>query len=166
MKRLLMICFAVLLLCQATVFAHEMPDDEMYLGGITAGVTLGYVKNIFGIPQQKIPSESPQYRFMVYTYPPSVVVHAETLKDNPSSEEEMIVSSINVKDNSLTTPSGITVGTPYDSIKTMFGECSREFQSRNKMVYFYQGNGKHIAFVVDKNGIISAITVSVRTGNN
>ncbi len=160
MKRILMLCCAVLLLGQTMAFAHEMPDEEMRLGGIAAGDTLGYVKMIFGDPSSKNGFDSTDYHMMLYMYSPTFMVEGLTPKTNPLSEQEMCVCNIILKDNSLMTPSGISVGTAYENVFAMFGKSSRESHIRGTNSYYYNGNGKYIAFIVDDKGIITSIVVA------
>ncbi len=163
MKRLLMICFAVLLLCQATAFAQNMPREELYIGGVGVGCTLGYVKEIYGEPKE-VQKETGQRGAIIvkYVYSDAFKVIGRTNERNPQAEEEITVVSAILNDNSLSTPSGFTVGMPYATVAQMFGE-GHKHTYKGRTWYDYSGTralgGLVMEFFVDSSEIITEIKV-------
>ena len=166
MKRIWMICFAVLLLCQATVFAkHNIPEEEFCIGGITPGCTFEYVKNIYGEPNKKDWQEdwshakTPHY-YLTYDYAPSLLVTGLPREKSLHGELETTVQFITLKDNSLSTPSGLTVGMSYQIVVDMFGEGVKRTYKGNTWYSYGMGRSAFaMLFFVDGNGIITKIRI-------
>ena len=165
MKRILMICFAVLMLCQATTFANlpPIPTTEMSIGGIEIGCTFGYVKSIYGEPSEKYyeddkrsPSRknnlrliyyySPNHlhdgrsRDIIYKYSPTLIVHGEVGRNEKDStpDDDVRVWGVSLGDNSLSTPSGLTAGIPYSTVVEAFGQ-GKKVVSEGQTFYMYVG---------------------------
>lgn len=169
MKRLLMICFAVLLLCQATVFAAPIiPKEELAIGGISLDCTLGYVKEIYGEPKEvtwkekgKAGSKMGITYYITYKYSDTFNVTGKKSERDSREENELRVNSIFIRDNSLSTPSGLTVGMPYTTVVEMFGE-GEKLTYQGKTWYSYSPNKGGIIllqFMVNDEGIITEIGV-------
>lgn len=169
MKKILLLCFAVLLLCQATAFAHTMPKEEMYIGGVGFGCTLGYVKDIYGEPQEIIWKETGKSGtkmgityYVTYKYSDAFKVIGRKHERDSSPEDEITVVSVILKDNSLSTPSGFTVGMPYAAIVEIFGE-GQKYTHQGRTWYDYSGTRYLGALVmevfVDSSDTITEIKV-------
>lgn len=167
MKRILMICFTVLLLCQVTVFAQKMPDEEMCIGGMTLGCTIEYVKNIYGEPSERKWTEDWRYAkinhyYVTYDYTPSFSVTGLPMGKSDEEEYAAKVAYITLKDNSLSTPSGITVGLPYQSVVSMFGEGQKRVHQGKTWYEYRAGFGSsEMQIHVDDKGIITKIFMCI-----
>lgn len=169
MKRILMLCFAVLLLCQATAFASNyIPKEELCIGGISLDCTLGYVKEIYGEPKEvtwketgKAGSKMGISYYITYKYSDAFVVDGKLSERQSGGEDEARIVAISIKDNSLSTPSGFTVGMPYAVVAEMFGErpkVTRQGMTFHKYAPDISGI-RGINFHVDDAETITAITV-------
>ena len=169
MKKILMVCFAVLMLCQATAFAARLiPKEEMYVGGIGLDCTLGYVKEIYGEPKEVIRTESGKAGskmgityYITYKYSDTFNVTGKRNERDSREENELRVNSVFIRDNSLATPSGLTVGMPYAAVVEMFGE-GEKLTYQGKTWYSYspnQGGIKLLQFMVNDEGTITEIGV-------
>lgn len=172
MKRILMLCCAVLLLFQTVAFAKSgpvkqtIPEEEMYIGGIGLQATLGYVKSIYGEPAEK-KGENDPYNLLnyniIFNYSPSFTVYGITgrRQKNRQEENDVRVWGIVIKDNSLTTPSGLTVGMPYKAVVDLFGEVPAKRTAKGDTYYeygiYYQGGDTTLNFHVDEVGNITMI---------
>lgn len=173
MKRILMLCFAVLLLCQATVFAantpHFIPKEELCIGGISLDCPLGYVKEVYGEPTEIIRREHKTnsgkigtLHYITYKYSDTFVIQGVFSDRRPQGEDEARITFIYVDDNSLSTPSGFTVGMPYSKVAEMFGQ-ERQITRQGHTMYAYttdRGGFFELAFFVDNTNTITAIQVS------
>ncbi len=169
MKKILMICFAVLVLCQATVFAADfIPKEELCIGGINLDCTLGYVKEIYGEPKEVIREERGKagtkvgiIYYITYKYSDAFFVTGKLSERESQGEDGARIVSILIKDNSLATPSGFTVGMPYSAVVEMFGE---RHKTTYKDVSFYsyspdRGGNRIISFYVNDAETITEINV-------
>lgn len=161
MKRILMLCCAVLLFCQTVAFAHEMPDEEMYIGGITVGDTLGYAKLIMGAPEQIIRQKYTEKRDVEYLYShEKLLVRGEMEWEKKVEEDDLIIWNISIHDNQWTTPSGMTTGMPYAEVVALFGESSKVHRTMKHEMHLYKGQKRNMSFFVDsQTGLISSIGV-------
>ncbi len=199
MKRILMFCCAVLLLCQTTAFAaNYIPKEELCIGGIEIGCTFGYVKSIYGEPPEKYYEDdkksasrkdnlrliyyySPNHlhdgrsRDIIYKYSPTLIVHGEVGRNKKDSmpDDDVHALGIGLGDNSLSTPSGFTVGIPYSNVVERFGQ-GHKVVSDGQTFYMYLGQradgkfaGGVMNFYVDNNNIITRITICpIETDSN
>ena len=120
MKKILLL-FTILLLNINVCFAHWMPESETFVGGVGPGCTLGYVKSIYGEPQQKKWFNGDGIRGVAYIYGPLFSITGRTWNNDPRPENDLIVVGYSLKANNLSTPSGITVGIPYSTVSGMYG---------------------------------------------
>lgn len=158
MKRMILVLGLVLLLCQSLVFAHWMPREEMYVGGIGAGCTLGYVKSVYGEPKEKKWFHSDGVRGVTYIYSDAFSVIGRTGGNDPREEDDLLVVSFSLKDNSLATPSGLTVGMPYETVAGMFGRVEKStFYGRISYSYAVPKSPVELTFYVDDKDIITEI---------
>ena len=166
MKKIMMICFAVLMLCQATAFARQLPQEELYLGGLHVGYPMGYVKSLYGEPSQKRWQEDRRHPrtvvyYITYEYSPTFKVIGRTTKGQSyEDEQDARIYSIIVKDDSVSTPSGITVGMPYKVVAEMFGESKKRTFPSGQDFYMHSFRGLDIYFEVDASEIITLIHMS------
>ena len=169
MKRILMICFAVLLFCQATAFAANfIPKEELCIGGINLDCTLGYVKEIYGEPKEVIWEETGKsgskmgiIYYITYKYSDAFFVTGKLSERESHGEDDTRIVSICIKDNSLATPSGIAVGMPYATVAKLFGERHKTTY-KDASFYEYQQDRagiRMIHFYVDDAEIITEISV-------
>ncbi len=165
---MLMLCFSILLLWQATAFAHFIPKEELRIGGIGLDCTLGYVKEIYGEPKEVVRKETGKagtktgiIYYISYKYSDTFVVQGKLSERDSRGEEGARVVTIFIEDNSLCTPSGFTVGMPYAAVAEMFGEQPKiTRQGITFHGYSPDRSGwSTINFHVDDAGTITAITL-------
>ena len=161
MKRILMLGCIVLLLCQTVAFAHEMPDEEMYISGITVGDTLGYAKMIFGNPEQVQRQPYTEKRDIGYLYlSDGLQIRGETEWRNTIDEDDLIIWNVFANNEKWETPSGIRVGMPYTKVVELFGEGRLMYHSHRNKPYEYKGQSKTLSIFVDpQNDLIKSISV-------
>ncbi len=161
MKRIFILMTGLLFAFQAIAFAHTMPREEMYVGGIGSGCSLGYVKSVYGEPKGKNWFDSYGVKGVTYVYSAAFHVTGWTSSKNPSAEDDILVAGFTLKDNSLSTPSGITVGMPYQKVVEKFGEVKKyTYNGKNFYAYVTQntdGPAVQISFYVDEKGTITEI---------
>ncbi len=166
MKRFLMICCAVLLLCQTTSLARQLPKEEISIGGLTIGCTMGYVESLYGAPPQKKWQEDRRHPrtvvyYITYEYSPTFKVIGRTTKGQSyEDEQDAKIYSIIVKDDSVSTPSGITVGMPYKVVAEMFGESQKRTFPNGQDFHMHSFRGLDIYFEVNSEDIITEIHMS------
>ncbi len=169
MKRIMMFCCAVLLLCQATAFAANfIPKEELCIGGISLDCTLGYVKEVYGEPTEIIRREHKTnsgkigtLHYITYKYSDTFVIQGVFSDRRPQGEDDARITFIYIEDSSLSTPSGFTVGMPYSAVAEMFGE-ERKITRQGRSIYSYstdRGGFYRLDFYVDNADTITAIQV-------
>lgn len=174
MKRIISLCCIALLLCQATALAIDREAykklekeirEEMRIGGIGIGFPLGYVKSLYGEPSQIKWTDSiyGQAVHVGYIYSPNFIVGGKTRKDNPEQEDSIVIDTILLKDNFMTTPSGFTVGMPYSAVVEIYGESIHKTPTREPGIYSYLHGYKAYCmnFLVNSEGIITAINMYI-----
>lgn len=158
MRKILLILGLTILLCQSVAFAHWMPREEMYVGGVGAGCTLGYVKSVYGEPKEKHWFNTDGVRGVTYEYSDTFSVTGRTGNQDPRAEDDLIVVGFSLKDNSLSTPSGLTVGIHYETVAGMFGRVEKStFDGRISYSYPATQFPIEMTFYVDDKGIITEI---------
>ena len=167
MKRILMLCCAVLLINQTMAFAgSQLPKEELYLGGLHVGYPMGYVKSLYGEPPQKKWQEDRRHPrtvvyYITYEYSPTFRVIGRTTKGQSYEDEQNArVYSVSIKDNSLSTPSGIAVGMPYRAVAELFGETKKMTFPDGQDFYMYSFRGSDMYFDVNAEVIITEIHIS------
>ena len=117
-------CFFMLMcVLTSTCFAHysdkePLPNSEVALGGITLGSTMDYVKSIYGEPDETgWTTDTFGNRTLYHRYGNGFYLLEGTYGGGSSINE--LTSKAN---NGLATPSGITVGTTLDTVKSIYGE--------------------------------------------
>ena len=166
MKRILMLCFAALLFCQTVSFARQIPREEIYIGGLSTGCSMGYVQSVYGAPQKKEWREDRRHPrtgvyYVTYEYSPAFRVIGRTTKGQGYEEElDARVYFVIIEDDSLSTPSGITVGMPYKAVAEMFGESQKRVPTSNDAFYQYSFKGLDMYFAVNNDEIITKIYLS------
>ena len=158
MKKMLLAIVLLLLLCQSIAWAHWMPREEMYVGGVGAGCTLEYVTSIYGEPQEKRWFNTAGVRGVTYIYSDAFSITGRTGKDDLRQEEELLVVGFSLKDNSLATPNGLTVGMPYETVSAMFGSVDKHtIGGRTFYSYGAPNSAVELTFYVNDKGIITEI---------
>lgn len=170
MKRILLFCYLVLILCQATAFAKEViiPKEELCIGGVNLDCTLGYVKEIYGEPKEVIRKEEGRSGtkmgrtcYITYVYSDTFKVTGKKGEREPGGEDDARVVAVFIKDNSLSTPSGFTVGMPYAAVAEMFGKGWKH--TRQGITWYGYASDmsgiRAINFHVDDAETVTAITV-------
>ncbi len=166
MKRILMLCCVVLLLCQTVTFARQIPREEIYIGGLSAGCSMGYVQSVYGAPQKKEWQEDRRHPrtvvyYVTYEYSPTFRVIGRTTKGQGYEEElDARVYFVITEDDSLSTPSGIIVGMPYKTVAEMFGEAKKLVPPSGNAFYQYSFKGLDMYFGVNNEDIITKIYLS------
>ena len=129
----------------------KMPHSEWNVGGVGYGCTLGYVKSVYGEPQEKIilgVSTNGSLRNVKYIYSPTFEIWGVGTK----AEEDLKVFGFKCTDSTLQTPSGFHVGMPYSAL-------TKKYKSGKKIVRkgrtFYQHDCLH--FYVDEQEMITEI---------
>lgn len=146
------------MLVSSVAFAHNMPREEMYVGGVGPGCTLGYVKEIYGEPIDKIESTTDWLHIVTYKYSESFSITGRSFAEENIPENEMMVAGFVLKDNSLSTPSGIRVGSPYEEVIHKFGYGDEVKLSGNTYYCFNAPNSAvEMSFGVNDDYIITEI---------
>ncbi|MBR1645874.1 MAG: hypothetical protein IJ685_03755 [Selenomonadaceae bacterium] len=144
----------------AQVSANSMPISEMCVGGVGYGSSLGYVKKIYGEPVDKTFFTGEGVRVVTWIYSEYFSVAARTGAEDFSPEENLPVVGFSLKNNSLSTPSGLTVGMNYNEVVKMWGR-GELFESEAGRSYFYVPADSQIpmvlTFYVDADGTITEI---------
>ena len=151
LKRIVLLVFTMLsILFSATCFAHTMPESEMFLRGIGPKTTLAQVKTVYGEPASKDEFKGEGVRVVTYVYSPLFKVFGRTY-----AEDTM------VKDKNITTPSGFSVGMPYQAVVKKFGpgEKFKNYNGRIGYIYGFNNDVKTLTFYVDKEDKISEINL-------
>ena len=158
MRKIALFLCALFLLCQTAAFAHWMPSEEMTIGGIGPGNTLADTEKTFGKPEKiKRINEGP-IRVVIYIYSPEFQVTARTMSDDKRPERDMPVVGFRLRNSSLSTPSGITVGLPYSDVAKRFGKVERSTdEPRASYSYKAKNSAVEITFYVDDSDIITEI---------
>ena len=144
----------------AQVSANSMPISEMCVGGVGYGSSLGYVKKIYGEPVDKINFTGDGVRIVTLIYSEYFSVTARTGAEDFSPEDDLPVVSFSLKNNSLSTPSGLTVGMNYNEVVKMWGR-GEIFESEAGRSYFYVPADSQVpmtlTFYVDTDSTITEI---------
>ena len=158
MKKIFLLCMTIVFLLPALALVHSMPREEMYVGGVGAGCTLGYAKLIYGEPMDRDYFCGDGVRVIKYIFTPEFIVTGRTWAGDTRDEEELEIVSFSLRDSSLSTPSGFTVGSSYEKLIEYFG-YGEEMKIGGRRCYIYQAAGSPVemSFYVDDNDIITEI---------
>ena len=162
MKRIVLFLLTMLsILFSATSFAHTMPESEMFLRGIGPKTTLAQVKTVYGEPVSKDEFKGEGVRVVTYVYGPLFKVFGRTYAEDTSPDEKLTVVGYMVKDKNITTPSGFSVGMPYQAVVKKFGpgEKFTDYDGRIGYIYSFNNVVKTLTFYVDKEDKISEINL-------
>ncbi len=162
MKRIVLLLLTMLsILFSATCFAHTMPESEMFLRGVGPKTTLAQVKAIYGEPAGKDEFKGEGVRVVTYVYSPLFKVFGRTYAEDTSPDEKLTVVGYMVKDKNITTPSGFSVGMPYQAVVKKFGpgEKFTDYDGRIGYIYSFNSGMTTLTFYVDKNDIVSEINL-------
>ena len=137
-------------------FVTEIPKAELNIGGIEPGQDIGYTEQIYGKPG-KFEDEG---FIQVYNYNNKFVVRAKM-------NHGFKVTSVAIYEKGLKTPSGLTVGMPYEDVVKKFGKVNGiklkgegiEAKLKGCTDYTYFSGDKQAVFLVDKKGLVQAIRV-------
>ena len=138
------------LLIPSVSFA-EMPREEMYVGGVGAGCTLGYVREIYGEPDDVRYFSGEGIKSISYIYSDGFSISGRVFSRDERPEEDYVVVGFKLSDPDLATPSGIRVGMSYwDDVVSKFGEGKRFISFSDELMYIYKGDRMmSFSFVLD-----------------
>lgn len=137
MKKIFLL--AAILFCMtnfSVASANSMPLEEMSVGGVGYDCTLAYVKKIYGEPADKKIFTGDGVRIVTWFYSENFSVTARTSEDDMTPEENLHVVAFSLKDNSLSTPSGLTVGMSYNEVVKLWGR-GELYVDDGRRSYFY-----------------------------
>ncbi len=160
MKRILFLCAAIFLLCQTAALAHTMTRDEMYVGGVGRGCSLGYVASVYGEPADKKEFRGDGIRSVTYIYSPTFSITAVGGARDVQPESDLRVNGFSCKDAYLKTPSGLAVRMPYSAVVVKFGEATMtkvDEDGRKMYIYDVYHGIQEMVFYVDANEVITEI---------
>lgn len=151
---------------QSIVFAfHKTIDEsEINIGGIGIGSSLDYVEQIYGQPTTKKEFKNYMGSGIVYNYKDKFIISALYTKSNGT-----YIDTIICKENNLSTPSGFSVGTPYEKTIEKYGKGNplpkeRITDYKKDLTYYEHSYGNlFMLFTVDKKGIIQEIKCYIDT---
>ena len=141
MKRILFLCAAIFLLCQTAVLAHTMTRDEMYVGGVGRGCSLGYVASVYGEPADKKEFRGDGIRSVTYIYSPTFSITAVGGARDVQPESDLRVNGFSCKDAYLKTPTMTKV----------------DEDGRKMYIYDVYHGIQEMVFYVDANEVITEI---------
>ena len=158
MKKLLL-ALIIALSIPMSCFAHWLPQSEMYVGGVGINCTLGYVKSVYGQPAEKKWFNFDGIRGVTYIYSPTFSITGRTGNMDRRAEDELLVVGFNLKEGSLATPSGITVGMPIETVFGMYGRVPKTTSHDGRHEYIYSVGFREMAFYVNGSENITEIRV-------
>ncbi len=162
MKKIFLFCSLFLMLLTSAAFA-AMPRDEMYVGGVGAGVTLGYVRSVCGEPMEVKHHRNEGIKSVVYVYSKAFRVTARVWARDEKPEDELVVTGFWLSDSSLATPSGITVGMSYEKdVESKFGPGREVMRGDFKYIYDEEP-GVQFQFYVDEEDKDTIVAISQET---
>lgn len=126
----------VLSTAQAEIYPHMMPLEEMSVGGVGYGTSLGYVKEIYGEPVDKKIFTDDGVRVVMWIYSEYFSVTARTSADDTTPEDNLPVVGYSLKTNALSTPAGLTVGMSYHKVVMLWGR-GELVEEDGRRGYFY-----------------------------
>ena len=160
-KIFLLATFLLLTINFTAAQAQTMPIKEMRVGGIGYGCLLEDVKEICGEPLKRETVMRERIHRVTWIYSPNFSVTAQTFVSRDlTPDEDMPVVGFSLKDNSLSTPSGITVGMSYNEVVKLWGRGEPcDFDGRRGFYYTPSNSQKPVTltFYVDDAYIITAI---------
>ena len=123
--------------------------------------TLAQVKTVYGEPASKDEFKGEGVRVVTYVYSPLFKVFGRTYAEDTSPDEKLTVVGYMVKDKNITTPSGFSVGMPYQAVVKKFGpgEKFKNYNGRIGYIYGFNNDVKTLTFYVDKEDKISEINL-------
>ena len=128
--------FAMLSTAQAEIYPHMMPLEEMSVGGVGYGTSLGYVKEIYGESVDKEIFTGDGVRVVTWIYSEYFSVTARTSDDDITPEDGLKVVGYSLKTNALSTPAGLTVGMSYNEVVMHWGR-GELVEDDGRRGYFY-----------------------------
>ena len=150
--------FVMLSTTQAEIYPHCMPLEEMSVGGVGYGTSLGYVKEIYGEPVDKKIFTGDGVRVVTWIYSEYFSVTARTSAEDTTPEDNLQVVGYSLKNNSLSTPAGLTVGMSYHKVVMLWGR-GELVEDDGRRGYFYVPASSQLpvtlTFYVDANAKIT-----------
>ena len=128
--------FVMLSTAQAEIYPHCMPLEEMSVGDVGYGTSLGYVKKIYGEPVDKKIFTGDGVRVVTWIYSEYFSVTARTSAEDTTPEDNLQVVGYSLKNNSLSTPAGLTVGMSYHKVVMLWGR-GELVEDDGRRGYFY-----------------------------
>lgn len=144
----------------AIASAHTLPKDELVIGGIGYGGTLGYVREIYGEPEEIRTYQKKGVKGITYIYSKHFIVSARAKLEENLPDESYPVVGFMVSENSMKTETGTRVGLPFkEAIEDKYGKGLQYKTENDETFYQYQfDNGKTaINYFVNDRGLISKI---------
>ena len=153
MKKIFIIAGLFLMFMTTVAFA-KMPREEMYIGGVGAGVSLGYVKQVYGEPADIKRFNGEGIRAVTFVYSDTFSITGRTGSRDNRPEEDLIVVGFTCTDPYLATKGGIRVGMSYENDVVRKYGSGRAFTNRDgELMYIYDGGrGMQFCFYVDDDG--------------
>ena len=152
--------FVMLSTAQAEIYPHCMPLEEMSVGGVGYGTSLGYVKEIYGEPVDKKFFTGDGVRVVTWIYSEYFSVTARTFAEDTTPEDGLQVVGYSLKTNALSTPAGLTVGMSYNEVVKHWGR-GELVEDDGRRGYFYVPASSQLpvtlTFYVDANAKITEI---------
>lgn len=152
--------------------AHSMTQDEVTLildkgdnlqGQIKIGDTLGVVADLLGNDCKKTDFQGEGIRMVAFTYSNGDKFYGRTSAKDTRPAEELPLAGYRLQSNVLHTPSGITVGTPFDKVVEQFG-LGRKSKSHSTAkeeisIYYYDvyHGVRELCFDVNAEGLVNKI---------
>ena len=140
-------------------FAHTMTQAELCMGGIGSNCTIGYATQIYGAPTKVERWDGDSVHIVSYDWGGFHVIGRVPLSDARPEVDNPVMGFI-MKDNNLSTPSGIAVGQSYSQVLSRFGEASTTVSQGTGLtsyVYAFPTTGQTLSFNVNGQGIITEI---------
>lgn len=150
--------FVMLSTAQAEIYPHCMPLEEMSVGGVGYGTSLGYVKEIYGEPVDKKIFTGDGVRVVTWIYSEYFSVTARTFAEDTTPEDNLQVVGYSLKTNALSTPAGLTVGMSYNEVVKHWGRGELVDDGDRRGYYYVPASSQlpvTLTFYVDANAKIT-----------
>ncbi len=166
-KKFFIFCLTILLqisLGEISIVSaeHTLPKDELVIGGIGYGGTLGYVKEIYGEPDEIRTIQKKGIKEVLYIYSKNFKISGKAQVELNLNEADYPVDGFFISTNSMQSDSGIRVGTPFKTIEDKYG-AGKKYETPDKELFYryeFDGGKTNINYVVNEKGLISKIYMS------
>ncbi len=144
---------------QAVASAHTLPKDELVIGGVGYGGTLGYVKEIYGEPGEIRTIQKKGVKEIIYVYSKDFKISGRSPVDLNLREEDYPVIGFLVATNTMKSDSGIRVGMAYQKLEEQYG-TGLKYETEDKEIFYrydFDEGKTAINYFVNDKGLISKI---------